>query len=99
VQVSLMLANYVVGLVLDEEANPAGAAEARGGGGQEVLVEGLAWPRALPPDRYPSLVRCAAAVGDPAAFGAEGRFAFGLAALLAGLEQRLHVDSPGRTDG
>ena len=90
--------NDVVGLVLEEEANPAGAAEAGGGSGEEVLAEGLARLRALPADRYPSLVRCAAAVGDPAAFDAEGRFAFGLAVLLAGLEQRLHQGSPGRAD-
>jgi len=91
--------NDVVGLVLEEEGNPAGAAEAGGGSGEEVLAEGLARLRALPADRYPSLVRCAAAVGDPAAFDAEGRFAFGLAVLLAGLEQRLRQGSPGRTDG
>jgi TetR/AcrR family tetracycline transcriptional repressor len=95
-QISLLLSNYVIGLVLEDELSPLRAAIGSEERDREIEEAGAAWRAAIVSGHYPSLARSAAAIHDLSAFGTERRFAFGLELLLGGLERRLSPDAPGR---
>jgi len=85
-----LLVDYATAFVLEEineEALGAGAAGHDVGEG-EVAADGPSRSpfAALPADRYPSIAALAAHLADP---DADGRFRFGLAVVLDGLERRL----------
>lgn len=88
-QAAALLNSYVTGLVLEEDLGPAGAA-----GGQTEAPAANVWFAAIATGRYPSLGRTVAGLRDPAAFGPEQRFSFGLNVLLAGLEWHLRQGTP-----
>jgi TetR/AcrR family tetracycline transcriptional repressor len=98
-QISLLLSNYVIGLVLEDELSPLRAERGSEERDREMQAAGAAWRDALLSGQYPNLARSAAAIHDLSVLATEQRFAFGLDLLLGGLERRLPPDAPGRAGG
>ena len=76
---------YVVGCVLDETLGVP-VAEGAEAAADEVRAQLKQWFKALPPERYATLIALADHLVDASS---ERRFGFGLTALLDGLEHRL----------
>jgi TetR/AcrR family tetracycline transcriptional repressor len=98
-QISLLLSNYVIGLVLEDELSPLRATPGSEERDRELEAAGAAWRDALLTGQYPNLARSIAAIQDLSAFDAERRFAFGLDLILGGLERQLSGDTAQHAEG
>ena len=85
VRAAFLLTDYATHFVV-EETRPAGVGTANDTGKQEKRVEVRRSFEILPEDEYPNIVALAGYLTDP---NANGRFEFGLEALLDGLERKL----------
>jgi AcrR family transcriptional regulator len=85
VRAAFLLTDYATHFVA-EETRPAGVGAANDTGKQEKRVEVRRSFEILPEDEYPNIVALAGYLTDP---DANGRFEFGLEALLDGLERKL----------
>ncbi len=85
-----LVVDYATAFVLEEvnEANMVAGLRGHDGGEGEVAADGPSRSpfAAIPADTYPSIAALAAHLMDP---DADGRFRFGLAVVLDGLERRL----------
>jgi TetR/AcrR family tetracycline transcriptional repressor len=85
VRAAFLLTDYATHFVV-EETRLAGVGTANDTGKQEKRVEVRRSFEILPEDEYPNIVALAGYLTDP---NANGRFEFGLEALLDGLERKL----------
>jgi TetR/AcrR family tetracycline transcriptional repressor len=85
VRAAFLLTDYATHFVA-EESRLAGAEKANDPGEREELSEVRRRFESLPEDEYPTTVELAGYLTDP---DADGRFEFGLGALLDGLERKL----------